>query len=244
MGNARVRRPGAILSDTHNGLLEAVDALTRDRIIHTTRLGDNDEWLGVHSEVHPPLLVMLRDGTGISRNGGSSDPGIPIDADALEIQAQIGDLIRLWSKKLGARYDGDDLLRSVQLWHVAHANAHRAGKFTGEVDRDVTRMVEGWVRMIEGKFDPPEKREWKEACPAWRLDGEVWIRCDAKRVNIRGNDRFAIELNITAWTAECVICGTKWSTTTALQDLRYESNVWEDEKVTAQSDTPEQKISA
>lgn len=228
----------------HNALLEAVDALTRDRTIHTTRLGDNGEYLGVHSEIHPPLLTMLKEGTGKGRNGGSADPGLPIDADALEIQHQIGDLIWLWSKKLGAKFDRDELIWSVQQWHLAHLNAHRAGKVSDELDRDVTRMVEGWVRMVEGKFDPPEKREWKESCPAWKADGEEWVRCDAKRVNVRGNDRFAIELNITAWTAECCICGNKWDTRTALQDLRYESNVWEEEKRAAQTDTPQEKVSA
>jgi len=235
--------------NTNNALLEAVDALTRDRTIHTTRLGDDGEWLGVHSETHPPLLVMLAEGTGISRNGGSSDPGIPIDADALEIQAQISDLIRLWCKKLGITFDASELGHSMRLWYLAHAGAHRAGRVSDETDRDVTRMVEGWVRMIEGKFDPPEKREWKLPCPAWTPheseSGEItWVRCNAQRVNVKGNDRFAIELNITAWTAECCVCKTPWTGTTALQDLRYESNVWEEEKATAQNDTPTEIISA
>ena len=66
--------------------------------------------------------------------------------------------------------------------------------------------------------------------------------------------RFAITLNITAWTAECCVCKTAWTTKTALSDLRYESNVWALEKVEreaerlavllwlANGDTPKKKI--
>ena len=221
----------------HNALLDAVDLLTKDRNIHTVQEipSGSGLWMKRHTETHPPLLVMLIDGTGITPSGKSSDPGIPIDADALELWAQIRDIVRLWCKQLVITFDQDELLASVRRWYQVHANRVRAGLTSDVIDRDVTRMVEGWVRMIENKFDPPEKREWKASCPAWRQhiqeSGEdTWSRCDARRVIVDKVERFAITLNITAWTAECCVCGTEWKTSTALQDLRYESNLWELEK--------------
>lgn len=230
-----------------NRLLTAVDALTRDRTIHTTLLGEKGEWLRVHTETHPPLLTMLIDGTGITSSGRSSDPGIPIDADALEIWGQIRDLIKLWCKKLNIQFLGDDLLLSIQRWYLAHTNAHRAGRVSDTIDFDVTRMVEGWVRMIEAKFDPPEKREWKEACPAFIApstpEGE-WKRCGARRIVVAGEERFAIILNVTTMTAECARCKCKWEGDIGILELRKQTELArlikeEEEAQKAANDTPE-----
>jgi hypothetical protein len=239
---------GDLMTDT-NYLLDAVDVLTKVRKVHTTMYDDAGDWHGVHTEDHPPLLQMLIDGTGITRGGKSSDPGIPIDADALELWGQVRDLTRLWCKQLTVPFT-DDLLGSLRRWFVAHNNAHRGGRISDVINTDITRMVQGWVRMIEAKFDPIEKREWRESCPNWvqRLNpdgGELgFYRCDAKRVLVDGVYRFAIGLNITAWTAECVACKHVWNSRTALSDLRYESNVWELEKAQlANGDTPGELVS-
>lgn len=235
-------------------LLYAVEALTMERTIHTTITDDDGAWLRIHSEQHPPLLTMLIDGTGQSRNAGSADPGIPIDADALEMWGQVRDLIRLWSKQLGVAFDGDDLLGSVQRWHSRHDALVRSAGLSEEINRDVTRMVEGWVRMIEQKFDPPEKREWKDACPAWvRLPDGTQRRCGARRVVKNGEERFAINLNVTTLTAECSTCGEKWVGERGVAMLRYETNLWEMEKAEVEAarmselerlagDTPEKKV--
>lgn len=225
--------------DQHNALLDAVDALTQPRKIHTTITNDDGE-TGIHTEEHPALLVLLMNGASSHGDSKSSDPGIPIDADAIEILAQIRDLIRLWCKKSGTVYWPYDLVRAIRAWYIGHENLRRSGKVSDETDKDITRMVEGWVRMIETKFDPPKKREWELPCPAWVMDGETWHRCDARRIVVAGIERFAIMLNITAWSAECAACGTKWDSTKGIHELRFESNVWEAEK----ADTLEKEISA
>jgi len=211
-------------------LLDAVDELTRERTVHTTIIDDETgEWLRVHSEKHPPLITMLLEGTGISRGSASSDPGIPIDADALEMYSQMRDLIRLWCKKLGATFD-DDLLASIRVWFLAHANAVRAGKVSEVIDHDVTRMVEGWVRMILNKFEPDEKREWTDPCPALiPVENEFGVhkRCGARRVWVNGDERFAIQLNVTKMTAECAHCHTRWVGVKEIMQLRHETNVAE-----------------
>jgi hypothetical protein len=229
---------GAQHDDKNDLLLDAVDALTKKRSIHTTITDDETgEWLKVHTEIHPPLLTMLMDGASSQGGSKSSDPGIPIDAAALEMHAQIRDLVRLWCKQSGTVWWPYDLLYAVRAWYIGHVNLHRAGKVSDEADRDITHMVQGWVRMIESKFDPQDKSEWTFPCPARVMDDEPH-RCDARRVTIDGVERFAIGLNLTLWTAECVVCGTKWSSSKAIQELRYESNVWEQEKIDAKKLVP------
>lgn len=189
-----------------------------------------------HREVHPPLLQLLLEGTGKGTPQRSSETRIPIDADALELWGQVRDLIKLWCRQLDATFYGDDLLLSVKHWHLAHVNAHRSKKITDTIDLDVTRMVEGWVRMIETKFDPPEKREWKDACPAFvpvrNVDGDQigTRRCGARRVVVNGEERFAISLNVTAMTATCARCNTTWVGERGIMDLRYQTNLWNMEK--------------
>jgi hypothetical protein len=246
--------------EQHNALLDAVDLLTLSRKVRTAQVAD--EYLTedqTHTETHPPLLTLLIDGTSSQGGSKSSDPGIPIDADALELWGQVRDLVRLWCKQLVVKFDQDDLAGSIRRWCQVHTNRVRAGLTSEVVHLDVTRMVEGWVRMIEQKYEPPTLRDWTAPCPAWvmRLDdsGEVThSRCDARWVTFNKVGRFAIGLNITTWTAKCCVCGYEWSTRTALQDLRYESNLWEQEKADreaeriadldrlANGDTPQENI--
>lgn len=189
-----------------------------------------------HRQVHPPLLTLLINGTGKGQPARSSDTRIPIDADALELWGQVRDLVKLWCRQLDATFDPDDLLLSVRHWYLAHTNAHRSKRISDVTDLDVTRMVQGWVRMIEAKFDPPEKREWKEACPAFvpvrNVDGDQigTRRCGARRVVVDGEERFAITLNVTAMKAECARCHHVWVGEVGIMQLRYETNLWNLEK--------------
>jgi len=184
------------------------------------------------TELHPPLLTMLIEGNGSSSGGKSSDPGIPIDADALELWGQVRDLIRLWCKKLHVPFD-DELLGSTVRWYKAHVNAVRSGRVSEVIDHDVTRMVQGWVRMIETKFDPPDIREWTGPCPAYvpirdELDNITgYRRCGARRVVVGGTERFAISMNFTQESATCCVCGMAWISATWRKDLLYESEEYE-----------------
>ena len=222
----------------HNPLLDAVDLLTLDRKIHTTQDPiPPATHTTTHTETHPPLLVMLLEGTGITGGSSkSSDPGIPIDADALELWAQVKDIIRLWCKQLVVPFDQDNLELSIRRWYQVHTNRVRVGLTSEVTDRDVTRMVESWVRMIENKFDPPEKREWTQPCPALvpqrnQNGDEIGThRCGARRITVNGEERFAIQLNVTTMTAECGRCHTRWVGDRGIVSLRYETNLWEQEK--------------
>lgn len=213
----------------------AVNKLARPGEV-TTIVADEvtGEWLKVHVETHPSLLVLLNEGTGAGRASVSSEIRIPIDADALEIESQIKDLVRLWCKQIGAVYDAEDLPESLLTWHKKHADGLRDGHIPVRADRDVTRMVESWVRMITLKFlQPEEKREWTSPCPVWvdeeyeSVDGMVMgqVRCGAQRIEATG--KFAIELNVTTLTATCRVCGTIWEGFERIKQLRYETNVWE-----------------
>lgn len=198
--------------------------------------------MGVHRETHPPLLLMLMQ--GISSQGGSPspDPGIPIDADALELWAMVRDLVKLWCRQLDATFTGDNLLGSINNWHLAHRNAHRSKRISDVIDHDVTRMVEGWVRMIESKFDPPTKAQFEWPCPAMvptrDADGtEIgYRRCGARRLVVDGEERFAIALNWTTLHAECARCKTAWDGERGFMNLRYESNLYEAEKEQANTE--------
>jgi len=215
---------------TDNVLLDAVDLLTKDRIVSTViKDDDTGAWLRVHSETHPPLLTLLLEGTGIPNRGKSTDIKIPIDADALELWGQVRDMVRLWHKQLHLTFT-DDLLADVRTWYLAHAYAVARGRVSEGVDLDVTRMVQGWVRMIEGKFDPPEKREWRDHCVAdivFQNDaGDIETRkCGARRITLNGAETFAIELNVTNRTATCRECGTTWTGENELAELRFLTNI-------------------
>lgn len=223
-------------------LLDAVDQLTLERTIYTTITDDNGGFVRIHSEKHPPLLTLLLEGTGQGKVGRNSDIRIPIDADALEMWGQVRDLIKLWARQLDTTFDQADLNRSIRNWYLGHSNAHRANKISDSIDHDVTRMVEGWVRMIENKFDPPEKREWKDACPnrveTRNIEGTVIgsHRCGARRVVVNGEERFAIHLNVTLLVAECARCHAKWVGERGIMTLRYETNLCAIEREEAEAD--------
>lgn len=219
------------------------------RSVEGTEPAATDEF---HREEHPPLLTLLLEGTGLGKASRSSELKIPIDADALELWTAIRDLVKLWCRQLDATYDGSDLPHSLSNWYLAHVNAHRSRRISDETDKDVTRMVEGWVRMIEARYDPPEKREWTEACPAKvelrNPDGDVIGTriCNARRIVVNNVERFAIELNVTTMTAECARCHHQWVGDKGVLELRQQTELQKliREEENAAYDTPIQELDA
>lgn len=210
-------------------LSETVDALTQDREVVTIIKDDAGDWTGYHNETHPPLLTLLLEGTGTSRGPKSAEDPLPIDADALELWGQMHDLIRVWCKKLRVTFT-DDLNDTMRRWHSAHADGVRSARVGAGTDQDITRMVQGWVRMIESKFDPPEKWEWKSRCiasiPTLDDAGERSVStCGARRIILNGSEVFAIEVNETSQTATCRACKTEWVGIKGLSELRYLTNL-------------------
>lgn len=210
-------------------LLAAIDKLTRDRQVPTTIVDeDTGEWLEVHIETHPPLLTLLREGTGITSGtgGGSSDPGAPIDADALEIESQIRERVSTWCGWLTLQYDRHNLAGSLRRWYGAHMRELQDARVSELTHLEMTRTVEQWVRMIESKFDPDKKREWTTPCPAlvpavWGDESDpTYRRCGAHRVIVDGLERYAITVNVTRRFAVCASCGTRWEGLGGLEQLR------------------------
>jgi hypothetical protein len=213
----------------NDDLLDAVDLLTKDRFIGTW-VPDAAGELRVHTEKHPPLLRLLIDGNGFSRRHASSETPIPIDPDALEILAQITDRVRIWCRVLHVAFDGEELLSTLRRWYLHHANRVRSGQVSETIDLEITRTVQSWVRMIENKFEPQEKREWQHACvnevAAPDEDGALRLRkCGARRIVINGQEQFAIELNVSTLTATCRQCGGEWVGREGLSELRFLTNL-------------------
>ena len=173
---------------TRNRLLDAVDALTVTRNIPTVIEDDEGRWLGVHTEKHAPLLDMLEDGISSQGAGSaSSDPGIPIDAAAIELVQEMRGIIRSWCEALEQHIPTGNVKSALRRWYQAHVNALRSGEITDVADLAVTKIVEGWVKTIEAKFDPPDILEWTDPCPGWKnvYEGDEIVskkRCGARRV--------------------------------------------------------------
>lgn len=213
-----------------DNLLYAVDLLTKDRFIGTW-VPDSAGELKVHTEKHPPLLRLLINGIGIpSSRGPSSEIKIPIDAEALELCAQIRDRVRLWCRALRVVFDGDELLSTLRRWYLRHVNRVRSGQVSDVIDADITRTVQSWVRMIESKYERVEIREWQDSCVAEVAapdeGGALRLRkCGARRILINGVEQFAIELNVTTLTATCRMCGHEWVGKDGLSELRFLTNL-------------------
>ena len=218
-----------------NRLLDAIDALTKMRNIPTIITDDDGHWLRIHTEEHNPLLVMLVAGVSSTGAGSaSSDPGIPVDAEALEIVNEIRGTIRSWSEALEFTNPTRMLGPAIRRWYQAHVNEHRSGGMSDSADLAVTRTVEGWVNRIEAKFDPPQILEWLEPCPGWRVahDGDVEVsrkRCGARRVIVdRDDDKIvqaAIIINVNTLHASCSSCRTEWNGERGFMQLRFDTNL-------------------
>jgi hypothetical protein len=161
---------------------------------------------------------------------GVSTP-LPIDADALEMHAQIADFVALWCHQLEVDFNRHDLHSSLRRWYIAHVNQLRAGKVGDDVDHDVTWIVGGWVRMIERKFDPDRIVEYTDSCPANIPLDIGTVRCGVRRVIVDGEERFAVRINATRLTAECAACGTRWEGMNGMRALRIEADRYARERV-------------
>lgn len=188
-------------------------------------------------EDHPPLLELLTTVNGSPGNSPSSDPGVPIDQEATRIIRDITAELRSWCEALEFQNSYRDVPSAIRRWYQVHTEALRSNQLTEVADRAVTSAVEGWVRRIEEKFDPPQVLEWTDRCPGWRAvfdDGGEVVgrrRCRARRVTVKNETtgvsevRFAIHVNLSALEARCVACGTEWRGDRGLRQLRYETNL-------------------
>lgn len=169
----------------------------------------------IHTEIHQPLLVLLVTGSGDSASLGSSDPGVPIDVEAIEMRARISKRLRELSEAIGFDATKRGLARQLRGWYLALQDARAKGRVTTAFDLEAIETVEHWVEAIEAKFEPAEIREWTDPCP----------RCHARRVEVDGLERFAIRVNVGARRADCASCGAMWEGERGIRHLRYETNL-------------------
>jgi len=169
----------------------------------------------IHTEIHPPLLVLLVTGTGDSASQGSADPGVPIDVEAIEMRARIARRLRELGHAIGYEPAKRGLARQLHGWYQALQDARAKGRVTAAFDAEALEAVEHWVEEIEAKFEPAEIREWIDPCP----------RCRARRIQVDGIERFAIRVNVGARRAECAACGESWEGERGIRHLRYETNL-------------------
>lgn len=207
--------------DLQARLDDAVTLLTKPRTEYTTITDDEGKWLRVETVELPSLIETLLTIPGGTKNGGSADPGVPIDADALEIMAQIKEHLSLWSRHIRFDYSRHNLTESLASWHAAHTVAVRLGHMGLEAEQDMVRTVESWVRMIQRKFAPDKIDDLTDPCPL----------CGVRRVIIDDNERFAVRINWTQVHAQCANCAAEWDGETGpaerpgLRELRYMINM-------------------
>lgn len=210
-----------VSSDLTDRLDEAVNLLAEPRTEYTTITDDDGKWLRAETVELPSLIETLLTIPGGTKNGGSADPGVPIDADALEIMAQIKEHLSLWSRHIRFDYSRHNLIDSLTAWHKAHTVAVRLGHMRFEAEQDMVRTVESWVRMIQRKFAPDNIDEVTAPCPL----------CGVRRVTIDDNERFAVRINWTQVNAQCSNCAAEWVGETGpaerpgLRELRYMLNI-------------------
>jgi hypothetical protein len=212
---------------------DAVQQLTRPRLVHTDIRNDHGGIESIHTEEHPALIDLLEHVDAMQRGtgrGGSHHTRTPIDIEAHELLKEIRRQVSDWLQRHGVTRSKDlkaDLLR----WTIHYDNGVARGTIPVEEQRAIRRRLDGWVERIEAKFDPDEKVEFTDPCPAIRINraGDPH-RCGARKVPTDPDDREtdwapAIDLNITQLTARCRACGTRWEGERGLMQLRYEANL-------------------
>jgi len=198
-------------------LSEAVSALVDIRPVITRQEAGEAHEGGVHVETLPSLLRLLVDGTGSAMSGsGSSGSGVPIDADALELWAQIAERVCEWARIAGTGFWRGHLAESIRVWAERFDALHNAHIVDDDAYLERVRWFDTWCARIEAKFDPDEKREATTPCPRCGL---LKIKSD----DLDEPEQFAIELNITKNLASCrnPVCGYQQR----IPEWRFESNI-------------------
>jgi len=200
-------------------LSEAVSALVDVRPVITRQEAGEAHKGGVHVETHPSLLSLLLEDTGISKNGGSSDPGIPVDAFRLELWMQVVEIVRDWCLAARTGFSRDLLAESLTGFARRYDALYGARSIDYESYADKVRQVDLWVTRIEANFNPDETREGRTACP----------RCGVRKLKHPDPDQpeqFAIVINVTRDTVTCLNpeCGVVWP---HIAEWRFETNYME-----------------
>jgi hypothetical protein len=202
-------------------LLEAVDRLTKPYKIRVI-----SELDGVPEQrvvLLPAMLEQLNDAIKSSqsttRRGKSlANERSVIDASALMLEGAIRDAVRaLWSESCPAQIRPRTLQRQLARWHFEFRRRASDGELPAERVWQVAKLVQGWTKAIDLKFDPPVTLEVTRPCPA----------CDAAHVFDFMGDRVAAV--VISWrrsfdnsAAICRSCSKSWVGEAELRQLRWE----------------------
>jgi hypothetical protein len=211
-----------------NAVADAVAQLTRPRLVHTDIRNDSGGIESIHTEEHPALIDLLVNIDAMQRGsgrGGAAHTRIPIDTEAHRILTDIRSQVKAWLTQLHIS-TSRDLKTSLILWHRHYDDAVTRGAIGTDIQRGILRKLDGWVRDIDAKYDPDQHREWTDRCPALiRNEAGDIHRCNARHHITDGEQKSAIDLNVTQLIARCRTCGTRWEGERGLMQLRYETNL-------------------
>jgi hypothetical protein len=172
----------------------------------------------------PPLLKLLElNSRSAEHTAASRDPGLPVDADALEIAAQVRETLRVWAGQVRSVFHADDLPNTFAAWYEEFLRWWMRGAVPESKLLDATIVVESWVRMIRNKYDPPKMVEWKSPCPKCGVAVEHY---DSNRRKV-GEFFSSITVNVSTQTAECSACGERFDGAQGIALLRLLTNVGE-----------------
>lgn len=204
-------------------LLKAIDKLTTE---YQDAHWLHDEQTGDHQIVRvrrQGLLKQLRQSIvgGIGSHGGSSSESerLPFDAHALELYDAIERNITSWFVNLIEQPVHLELEKNLREWFIVFSREVEDKSHSDAYTRGFVRKVEGWVRAIEDKFDPPKRFELtvSEYIPVRDEQGEPVIEhdeyvfeteCDRRGRPILDPDTDEPKLKVKRHhPAECPICG-------------------------------------
>lgn len=162
-------------------LLEVLDELTKPSFDHLQQHGDDGEWLRTATVEHPPLLQQLEDAVRASIGSGKSGASSlarernMLDSDALYHATRIRGLVEDWCRIRDVRVSRD-MVVDLRRWYVAH-NAQAEPR-----DEFYTRTMRGWVTIIRGMLDRPDRLEVTTGCPVCGAK-EWWDRTGTRYAN-------------------------------------------------------------
>lgn len=218
-----------------HGLLEAIDRLTlpiKDPVWQDVWDSEKNRVTGREVSIvnRDALLVQLRKAISSSistptnpvSGGGEMMGGLNLAAFALyeavdgRIRAAWGDLRQPQSKALT-----EAILRK---WFVHVRNLFESGQVPDSFVYEWLRITRGWVRQIEGMFNPEVVKELVGPCP----------QCEATRVSNReGEEQSALYLHYSSENnpeAMCRLCGWNVSGERGLLELGYHLGATVDEE--------------
>jgi hypothetical protein len=202
-------------------LLEAVDRLTQP---YKVRVTSEQDGVPENRTIDlPPLLEQLNDAikstqTSVRRGKTLANERSVIDASALMLEAGIRESLRvMWHDLFGSAIRPRSLSRQVAGWHVEFRKRALDGSIHADQVWRLAKLVQGWTRQIDLKFDPPVTLEITRPCP----------NCDTSHVFDFMGDRVAAV--VISWrrsfdnsAALCRSCAKSWVGESELRQLRWE----------------------